>query len=77
MKASPLRKWRIAGSICEGKIVLPCRPKFLPRDKSFFRGSYPHERTLTKDFEAHFGAVHIREDASQAAARIVREATEE
>lgn len=38
--------------------------------------SYPHERTLNKDFEAHFGRVHTREDASQAA-RIVREATED
>jgi hypothetical protein len=37
--------------------------------------TYPHERTLIKDFEAHFGREHIREDASQAAARIVKEAT--
>jgi len=35
-----------------------------------------HERTLNKDFETHFGQVHLREDASQAAARIVRDATE-
>jgi len=38
--------------------------------------TYPHERTLNKDFETHFGQVHLREDASQAAARIVRDATE-
>jgi hypothetical protein len=39
--------------------------------------TYLHERTLNKDFEAHFGAVHIREDSSQAALRVVREATED
>jgi hypothetical protein len=39
--------------------------------------TYPHEPTLKKDFEAHFGRAHIREDASQAGARIVREATDE
>jgi hypothetical protein len=38
--------------------------------------TYPHERTLNKDFETHFGQVHLRDDASQAAARIVRDATE-
>ena len=32
----------------------------------------PHERTLNKDFETRYGQVHLREDASQAAARIVR-----
>jgi hypothetical protein len=34
------------------------------------------ERILNKDFETHFDQVHLREDASQAAARIVRDATE-
>jgi hypothetical protein len=38
--------------------------------------TYPHEPTLNQDFETHFGQVHLREVASQAAARIVRDATE-
>jgi|HubBroStandDraft_6_1064221.scaffolds.fasta_scaffold54581_2 hypothetical protein len=31
---------------------------------------------LQREFKMHFEHVHLREDASQAAARIVREATE-
>jgi hypothetical protein len=36
-----------------------------------------HQGKLEKLFREHFRKVHMREDASQAAARIVREATEE
>ena len=39
--------------------------------------SSDHENDLERAFRAHFMTVHMREDASQAAARIVREATEE
>jgi hypothetical protein len=35
-----------------------------------------NEATLRAAFDVHFKMVHLREDASQAAARIVREATE-
>ncbi len=35
-----------------------------------------HERELRDLFDQHFRTVHMREDFSQAAARIVREATE-
>ena len=34
-----------------------------------------HQHRLDVWFAKHFNAVHLREDASQAAARIVREAT--
>jgi hypothetical protein len=33
--------------------------------------------SLKRQFDKHFKRVHMREDASQAAARIVRDATEE
>ena len=35
-----------------------------------------HMNALREEFKLHFADVHMREDASQAAARIVREATE-
>jgi hypothetical protein len=34
-------------------------------------------KSLQRQFDQHFKRIHIREDASQAAARIVREATED
>ena len=36
-----------------------------------------HRALLEKLFQKHFRDVHMREDASQAAARVVREATEQ
>jgi hypothetical protein len=36
-----------------------------------------HKRELQNLFDQHLRTVHMREDASQAAARIVREATEQ
>jgi len=36
-----------------------------------------NERKLQELFDQHFKHVHLREDASQAAARVVREATED
>ncbi len=36
-----------------------------------------HLNALHEEFKLHFDDVHIREDASQAAARIVREATKD
>ena len=33
-------------------------------------------KTLQRQFDKHFRQIHMREDPSQAAARIVREATE-
>ena len=36
-----------------------------------------YAKTLQQEFDRHFKYVHMREDASQAAARIVREATED
>ena len=36
-----------------------------------------HLNALHEEFKLHFEDVHIREDASQAAARIVREATKD
>jgi hypothetical protein len=39
-------------------------------------GREQSEAVLRGAFEAHFKTVHLREDASQSAARIVREATE-
>ena len=36
-----------------------------------------HMNALREEFKLHFADVHMREDASQAAARIVREATED
>jgi hypothetical protein len=49
--------------------------------KTFSYNSYagtPVERVreIEADYEKHFKATHAKEDASQAAARIVREATE-
>lgn len=35
-----------------------------------------HLNALNEEFKLHFVDVHMREDASQAAARVVREATE-
>ena len=35
-----------------------------------------HMNALREEFKLHFADVHMREDASQAAARIVRQATE-
>jgi hypothetical protein len=35
-----------------------------------------NERTLKALFDHHFETIHLKEDASQAAARVVREATE-
>jgi hypothetical protein len=35
------------------------------------------DEKLQAEFDAHFQKVHMHEDASQAAARIVREATEQ
>jgi ribosomal protein L37AE/L43A len=39
----------------------------------------PQEKLIAiqVDYEKHFKTVHMREDASQAAARVVREATKE
>ena len=34
-------------------------------------------RTMQRQFDKHFKQVHMREDASQAAARIVKEATKD
>jgi len=36
-----------------------------------------NEKALQKAFDLHFKSVHMREDASQAAVRIVREATKD
>jgi hypothetical protein len=39
-------------------------------------GKEQGEATLQAIFDVHFKTIHLREDASQAAARIVKEATE-
>jgi hypothetical protein len=41
-------------------------------------GNTPPNKTLAKGiFELHFNLIHMREDANQAAARIVRETTKD
>ena len=41
------------------------------------RSPAENAKMLEEEFEKHFKKVHLTEDASQAAARIVREATED
>jgi hypothetical protein len=65
---------RINGIPVEGRCSA-C-PGFMFHSEGTVGKSGDHEQRLKDMFAEHFKNVHMREDASQAAARVVREATE-
>lgn len=78
MKKPSLRVTKWLGEIPVGGECTSCaevRFQITPASHRPNRDEY--KDTLQREFDRHFKQVHTREDASQAAARIVREATED
>jgi hypothetical protein len=78
MKKPSLRVTKWLGDIPVGGECTACasvRFEIGPISHRPTREEYRH--TLQQEFDRHLKNVHLREDPSQAAARIVREATED
>ena len=54
-----------------------CDAYFTIRGPGLVRNPAAAMKTLQRQFDKHFRQIHMREDASQAAAPIMREATKE
>ncbi|PYV73666.1 MAG: hypothetical protein DMG97_10795 [Acidobacteria bacterium] len=75
MKKPELRVTKFVGGKTVQGTCSAC-PTVIFDTGSLLRDNEDHQRELERLFAEHFRQVHLREDASQSAARIVREATE-
>jgi hypothetical protein len=78
MKKPSLRVTKWLGDIPVGGECTACPTVRFERGPISHRPNREEYRhTLQQEFDRHFKNVHLRQDASQAATRIVREATED
>jgi hypothetical protein len=77
MRKPELRITERLGGIPTGGICSACPTSTFHTGSRRISTVEEHERILKALFDHHFEKVHLREDASQSAARIVREGTED